>query len=598
MATDHSRSWPAEHAGGFAQGTMLQVEAHSCVVQRFLSAGGHANIYLVTLMSDGTTRVLKHIQFADDDDFSRHSAQVNHEITVMRQLGGHPQIVGLEAAEVTAQGAYILMEHCPSDVLTLMNQTLPRHLDEQTILHIFTDTCKAVAHMHYQQRPLLHRDLKVENILIGSDGYKLCDFGSATSNTIAPNARLSREQIVRMEEEIQAMTTLEYRAPEMIDLYLRRGVTEKADIWALGVLLYKLCYFRTPFDNASPLTILNAEYSIPDKPAYSKQLRHVFQMTLREEPRERSTIYTLCTYLCGLRGEVCLLENRYASPPASPSDSLASSKGGLGYVSAQPPAPPPRRYAASSTKYPGNAASSDAYASDSISELDSGSIVPMRRGRPARQPAHVTTASSSVSPSNSRAASPVPRKHLGFSSRFSSSLSQSSRSVSETIPQSPPASATRENNALGIFDSAGGIKSNVIDEYVSAADPVPVTSEPPLSSSSPRDMRRMRMSVKAPDGRESLSVDFVQGAVFGSARRTSVLRRNPSIASNVSGSGHRAAARNDFGGSTDGTDDTLSSPAVGLSRKSTTSSTSYVSRTVSMGEYADELSMDSGLPGF
>ncbi|KAJ2888124.1 Ark- serine/threonine protein kinase [Coemansia asiatica] len=521
-----------------------------------------------------------------------------------QQLSGHPQIVRLDAAEVTASGAFILIEHCPSDVLALMNQTLPGHLDEQTILHIFTDTCKAVAHMHYQQQPLLHRDLKVENILIGADGYyKLCDFGSATSNTVAPNARLPREQIVQMDEEIQAMTTLEYRAPEMIDLYLRRGVTEKADIWALGVLLYKLCYFRTPFDNASPLTILNAEYSIPDKPIYSKQLRHVFQMTLREEPRERSTIYTLCTYLCGLRGEVCLLENKYATPPASPSDSLASSKGGLGYVSAQPPAPAPRRYAASSAKFnQGSAAGSDAYASDSISELDSGSIVPMRRGRPVRQAAQAT-ASSSASPGNSRASSPVPRKQLGFPSRFSSTLSQASRSVSETASsRSPPVTAVmRDNNALGIFDSNGSIKSNALDDYVGAADPVPVSSSGPPSSSSTRDMQRLRMSVKAPDGRESLSVDFVQGAVFGSARRTSVLRRNPSVASNISGSDRRTNAKTEFfGGSTDGTDDTLSSPAVGLSRKSTNSSMSYVSRTVSMGEYADEpASVDNrGLPGF
>ncbi|KAJ2707229.1 Ark- serine/threonine protein kinase [Coemansia sp. IMI 203386] len=588
MASDFSRSWPSEHQGGFTQGTMLQVDGHSCVVQRFLSAGGHANLYLVTLMSDGTSRVLKHIQFADSDEFSRHSAQVNHEVAIMRQLSGHPQIVRLDAAEVTANGAYILMEYCPSDVLTLMNQTLPRYLDEQTILHIFTDTCKAVAHMHYQQHPLLHRDLKVENILISSAGYKLCDFGSATTNTIAPNARLPREQIVQLDEEIQATTTLEYRAPEMIDLYLQRGVTEKADIWALGVLLYKLCYFKTPFDNASPLTILNAEYSIPDKPVYSKQLRHVFQMTLREEPRERSTIYTLCMYLCGLRGEQCLLENKYASPPASPSESLASSKGGLGYVSAQPPAPVPRRYAASSTKYPGNAtANADAYAGDAISEVDSGSIVPMRRGRPTRQ--HATTTSSS-SPSNSRTASPVPRTHLGFSSRFNSSLTHSTRSVSESAPRSPPMSATQESNALGIFDSSGSIKSSVADDFGSIADPVPVGME-----ASSRDMRRMRMSVKAPDGRESLSVDFVQGAVFGSARRTSVLRRNPSVASNGSG---RRAYRNDFGGSTDGTDDTLLSPAAGLSRKSTTSSLSFVSRTVSMGEYADETAMDSGLPGF
>ncbi|ORX63650.1 kinase-like protein, partial [Linderina pennispora] len=122
--------------------------------------------------------------------------------------------------------------------------------------------------MHYQRPPVLHRDLKVENILVGDSDYKLCDFGSATDQLVQPDRR-----VVALEEEIQRYTTLEYRAPEMIDLYLQRGITEKADIWALGVLLYKLCYYCTPFDNASPLAILNAEYSIPERPSYSKQLK-------------------------------------------------------------------------------------------------------------------------------------------------------------------------------------------------------------------------------------------------------------------------------------------------------------------------------------
>ncbi|KAJ2525381.1 Protein transport protein Sec24C, partial [Coemansia sp. RSA 1937] len=71
----------------------------------------------------------------------------------------------LEAAEVMDDGAYILMEHCTGDVLSLMNTNLKTGLEEAAILHIFCDVCKAVAHMHYQHEPLLHRDLKVENIL-------------------------------------------------------------------------------------------------------------------------------------------------------------------------------------------------------------------------------------------------------------------------------------------------------------------------------------------------------------------------------------------------------------------------------------------------
>ncbi|KAJ1723902.1 Ark- serine/threonine protein kinase [Coemansia erecta] len=511
MDTANGRAEQQGHMGRFAQGTMLQVEEHSCVVQRFLAAGGQADVYLVTMLSDGTPWVLKYTALGSDEDSGTRRQQMEHEIGIMRLLTGHPQIVALKAAEVTATAAYILMEYCTSDVVTLMNQTLPNHLPEETILHIFSDACKAVAHLHYQNPPLLHRDIKVENMLATSRGYKLCDFGSATSHLVAPNTRLQRAQIMELDEDIQRMTTLEYRAPEMVDLYLQRGVTEQADIWALGVLLYKLCYLRTPFDNATPLMILNAEYSVPETPRYSRQLRHVFQMTMREEPRERSNIYTLCTYVCGLRGETCLLENRYEEP-------AREGRQGLGWVSAVPPhkqPQQPRRYAASAKA---------AVAEAEGMGLDGDAIVPMRRGRPQRAAA----GSSAASPGSSRAASPARRTTQAFGPRFGSPpVSTAFPPTAFHAPLSAPAAPQKQQqpppssaDGLGIFDDDPDSAFSAV-AAAAAADPVNTGS---LSAGT----RRVRMSVRAPDGRESLSADFVQGAVFGSARRASVLRRQPS----------------------------------------------------------------------
>lgn len=54
-----------------------------------------------------------------------------------------------------------------------------------------------------------------------------------------------------MEEEIKRYTTLSYRAPEMIDLFCGVPVDTKSDIWAMGVMLYKLCYFALPFGESA-----------------------------------------------------------------------------------------------------------------------------------------------------------------------------------------------------------------------------------------------------------------------------------------------------------------------------------------------------------
>jgi len=120
---------------------------------------------------------------------------------------------------------------------------------------------QAVAHMHYQNPPLLHRDLKVENILLSPPhSYKLCDFGSTTVPLRAVPTAVG--EIQAMEAEINKTTTLQYRAPELVDVWSRKGYDEKIDIWALGVLLYKLCFYTTPFEEHGPLAILNAQYKV------------------------------------------------------------------------------------------------------------------------------------------------------------------------------------------------------------------------------------------------------------------------------------------------------------------------------------------------
>lgn len=99
---------------------------------------------------------------------------------------------------------------------------------EQEVMQIFCDTVEAVSRLHHCQTPIIHRDLKVENILMTEQGsYVLCDFGSATGKILNPTTH----GVALVEEEIKKYTTLSYRAPEMVDMYSGKPITTKADIW-------------------------------------------------------------------------------------------------------------------------------------------------------------------------------------------------------------------------------------------------------------------------------------------------------------------------------------------------------------------------------
>ncbi|XP_077377302.1 AP2-associated protein kinase 1 isoform X6 [Festucalex cinctus] len=297
--------------GGSFIGRVFTLGRHQVTIEEIVAEGGFAIVFLVRT-NQGQRCALKRMYVNNE-----HDLQIcKLEIQIMRDLVGHKNIVGFLDSSIAAVGAgdvwevLILMDFCRGgQVVNLMNQRLQTGFTEAEVLQIFCDTCEAVACLHQCKTPIIHRDLKVENILLHDQGhYVLCDFGSATNHFQNPQS----EGVPVIEEEIKKYTTLSYRAPEMVNLYGGKVITTKADIWAMGCLLYKLCYFTLPFGE-SQVAICDGSFTIPDNSRYSHDMHCLIRYMLEPDPDKRPDIYQVSHFAFKLNRRECPVPNVYNS---------------------------------------------------------------------------------------------------------------------------------------------------------------------------------------------------------------------------------------------------------------------------------------------
>lgn len=131
---------------------------------------------------------------------------------------------------------------------------------------------------YLQRKEICHRDIKIENILYDQEkkSIKLIDFGVCKKFK-------KRGELLDM---LTITGTFYYRAPEM---FLGGGYREKVDVWAAGILLYKLVSGKTPFEseyhNETVKNILEKTLSFgPEFQAYSTPMKALIARMLNRNP--------------------------------------------------------------------------------------------------------------------------------------------------------------------------------------------------------------------------------------------------------------------------------------------------------------------------
>ncbi len=156
-----------------------------------------------------------------------------------------------------------------------------RYLSGPLSLYIFLDACKALKYAH--ERGIIHRDIKPANILISKTGtVKLADFGIATTD---------EEEDEGLTKEGMTLGTASYMPPEQFKN--SKNVDKRADIYAMGVMLYEMVTGKRPFPgNFAPDTLVliqKGRYVSPKRlnPDIPKIVAKLVKRMIKPNPRKR-----------------------------------------------------------------------------------------------------------------------------------------------------------------------------------------------------------------------------------------------------------------------------------------------------------------------
>lgn len=284
----------------------------------------------------------------------------------------HPGVVQIyEISELEDGTPYFIMEY-------LDGETLAKRLDEANAtpegrlgmagLHALRQVASIIAKVH--EKGLIHRDLKPNNLMLvtdpevpGGERAKLLDFGIAkqTETAAAPKGDPAGRVITEPKTQVGSLLgTPQYMAPEQWGN--GKPVTDKVDVYALGVMTYRVLSGRLPFLGEAPLElatqhVFNAPSPLrelcPDLPAHlTSFIDRMLAKTAEERPSMAEVASTFARLL-GLPpdapGSQIVIPDSFSSAqqvplpgrPTTPTESASPPLGGSGaFVPSARPARP------------------------------------------------------------------------------------------------------------------------------------------------------------------------------------------------------------------------------------------------------------------
>jgi eukaryotic-like serine/threonine-protein kinase len=227
-------------------------------IERFLGEGAFAEVYRVKhrFLGRQAMKVLKMVGMTTEE------VEQYLDEAIMLSRVGHPNIIRVFDANVTETSkgicGFFTMEYVAGGSLDQFWHSYDNRLvPVETAVEIMRQVCRGLAVAHCEQPPIIHRDIKPQNILVGYDAgglrARVSDFGLA--KRVNPLTLMASGRGTRC-----------FKPPEIFRDYQSDSCS--GDVWALGSTLYLLLTDRLPYSPLGEMDVFDCTtFSRPMIPA-------------------------------------------------------------------------------------------------------------------------------------------------------------------------------------------------------------------------------------------------------------------------------------------------------------------------------------------